>query len=377
LTILNITCRVTPTSAPCGELGRKISSKGAATAEKSSFKKEHRFMTTKNFVCALLLSLALAAVQPAHSQSGRISQTNRRDILGLTGMPGSLRARPSKVTQNAKSISDPVALGLATAKVYKYSTVDFPGAALSGAFDANALTAVGFFVTDPTNTTSKDTAFTFNGGVYRIVAVPGATTSFLAGINTAGQMVGGYIDASGTVHSFLDNAGVITAFDPPGSSGSEAFTISDSGQIVGSYADASGNLHGYVDNAGVFTTIDYPGAVATNATAGNSAGDIVGLWEDASSDVHGFLFSGGTYISLDFPLAINTQPQGINDSREIAGGYVDAANVLHGFIYSDSAYARVDVPGAKSTILIRIKNTGAITGEFTDALDETHGLRGR
>ena len=330
-------------------------------------------MTTKNFVCALLLSLSLAATHPAHSQVGRIS--SRRDILGRTGMPGSLQMRSSKVTQSAKAVPDPVALGLASAKVYKYATVDYPGAALSGAFDTNAATAVGFFVNDPTNLLSTDTAFTFNG-VYRIVAVPGATTSFLAGINTSGQMVGGYIDASSTVHSFLDSAGLITSFDPPGSTGSEAFTISDSGQIVGSYADASGVLHGYVDNAGVFTTIDYPGAIATNATAGNLAGDIVGLWEDASSNIHGFLFSGGTYTSLDFPLAINTQPQGINDAGEIAGGYFDAANVLHGFIYSDSAYSRVDVPGAKSTILIRIKNSGAITGEFTDALDETHGLRG-
>ena len=325
-------------------------------------------MNTKFSLATVLLCILLAAIQPSYSQSGQDFQRNRRSTLAVMGLPGTLVAPPKKMFKSDSLIADPVALGLATAKVYKYATADYPGAALSGVFDTNASTAVGFLVNDPTSSTSPYLPFTLNAGVYRILSVPNSAQSFLQGINTAGQMVGAYFDLSGNVHGFLTDGTTFTTLDYPGSIATEPTGINDSGQIVGDYADASSNPHGFLYSSGVFTSIDISGSTGTNVEGNNSAGDVVGLWKDSASNLHSFLMHSGAITSLDFPLATFTEPFGINDSGEVAGTYDDAAGVSHGFIYSDGAFSRVDVAGAAATVLTRIKNSGAITGEFTDAL---------
>ena len=58
---------------------------------------------------------------------------------------------------------------------------------------------------------------------------------------------------------------------PPGLSTTYAYGINDSGQIVGYFVDASGS-HGFVDTGGTFTTL--PGI----ATGINNSGQIVGTF---------------------------------------------------------------------------------------------------
>ncbi len=77
---------------------------------------------------------------------------------------------------------DAVARGLADAKVYAFASVDYPGAAESLVFDTDGTTAVGAFAFDP-GSNSPLTAFTFIGGIYQILTVPGSTFSIATGIN--------------------------------------------------------------------------------------------------------------------------------------------------------------------------------------------------
>jgi uncharacterized membrane protein len=48
------------------------------------------------------------------------------------------------------------------------------------------------------------------------------------------------------IHGFLLDKGAFTMIDPPGSTFTEAIGINAAGQIVGDYMDASGTLHGFV-----------------------------------------------------------------------------------------------------------------------------------
>jgi len=328
-------------------------------------------MNMTSRTCFVLLALTLAAFQPAFSQSASITNGPQRGLVlnELLSHRGS-RA-PARV--QGKPAPDPVAMGLAKAKVYKFSTADYPGADFSEVFDTNGATSVGVFMFN--SSSLLITPFTVKGNVYQILDVPGSQQSSAMAINSSGLIGGLYIDLSSAEHGFVDNAGTFTNIDFPGAFVTEVLDISDAGVIVGDYTDATG-ADGYVDNGGVFTPIDFPGAVSSSATGINSNGDIVGIWADGSH-FHSFILSGGVFTSLDFPFAAGTSAFGINDSGEISGSFEDATFLFHGFVYSHGAWSQVDVAGARATELFRITNSGAVTGWAIDDLFESHGIRGR
>jgi len=214
-------------------------------------------------VVSLLLALSLAAVEPAFSQTHKQGQPlTARNLISLLKGSGTASAGPAT--------SEGVAKGLAKTKIYQFASADYPGATYSTIFDRNVSTAVGTF-----EFSSLDQAFTLKGQTYAILTVPGSIASLIGGINTSGEMVGGYGDLSNNVHAFIDNAGVFTTFDFPGGSGTIALEINDSGEIVGQYDDAASNLHGFLNNGGIFTQIDFPGTTAgTSASGINSSGEI-------------------------------------------------------------------------------------------------------
>jgi uncharacterized membrane protein len=309
------------------------------------------------------------------SELAAVQSPDRPRRAVLRGLPD-LRFAPTAVRRAAVAAPDGVALALAAAKVYTFASVDYPGAAVSLVFDSDDTTAVGAFVFDPGSATSPATAFTFTGGAYQILSVPGSTASIATGTNGGGLIVGVYEDLGGVLRGFVNNGGIFSTVDFPGATGTQAIGVNDAGQIVGNYFDAGSTEHGFVSSGGVFTAIDYPGATATAAAGINAAGDIVGVWSDAAGS-HGFVLRGGVFTPINFPLATSTSAFGIDDTGEIAGFYSDAAGNTHGFIYASGAFSTVDVAGARGTLLTRIKNDGLITGVFSDALTARHGLIGQ
>jgi hypothetical protein len=178
---------------------------------------------------------------------------------------------------------DVVALVLASAKVYKFLSVDYPGAAQSEIWDFNHGAAVGMFVFDPgaggaigtgdANPGAADanpigtgdanpgdagggtslslppspkTAFTFQGDfVCRILTVPNATESFATGIDAEGRIVGWYVGLNGVRRGFVKDGNTFNEFG----SATQVLGVSDNGRIVGSMVDTSGREHGFVGHA--------------------------------------------------------------------------------------------------------------------------------
>ena len=89
--------------------------------------------------------------------------------------------------------------------------------------------------------------------------------------------MGSYI-AGGPNHGFLLETGTFITIDPPGSTSTQALGINTSGEIVGTFGDASGGFHGFLISNGTFTTIDVPGATVTQALGINTSGEIVGTY---------------------------------------------------------------------------------------------------
>jgi probable HAF family extracellular repeat protein len=112
------------------------------------------------------------------------------------------------------------------------------------------------------------------------IDVPGATDTTASGINERGQIVGVYRDAGGVdcpttgvgCHGFLLDEGAFTPIDVPGTAGTQAGAINRRGQIVGFFIDTTGTFHGFLLDQGTFTRIDVPGATATLATEINDRG---------------------------------------------------------------------------------------------------------
>ena len=92
---------------------------------------------------------------------------------GRAVLQGLLDLRPTPGLEVAAfPVEDAVARGLAVAQVYAFASVDYPGAAGSLVFDSDGTTAIGAFDFDPS--IDRTTAFTFAGGVYQILTVPGS-----------------------------------------------------------------------------------------------------------------------------------------------------------------------------------------------------------
>jgi probable HAF family extracellular repeat protein len=191
-----------------------------------------------------------------------------------------------------------------------------------------------------------------------------------SGINSSGQIVGGYHDV-GSVHGFLLDQGSYTTLDMPGATYTEANGINDSGLIVGSYYDSAG-YHGFLLEQGNYSSLDVPGSFSTSARGINASGQVVGYYADAAG-THGFLFDQASYVALDVPGFAYTQALGINDSGLIVGFYYDAAGG-HGFLLQQGTYTTLDVPGASRTYGSGINDAGQIVGFYLDAAFTYHGF---
>src|SRR5262245_17236474 len=170
--------------------------------------------------------------------------------------------------------------------------------------------------------------------------------TFAHGLNGMGQIVGTYtaVDTGGSsdLHGFFLSSFTYSTIDDPFGVFNQAWRINDAGQIVGSYVNASGT-HGYLYSGGTYTRVDDPFATSgTNALGINDLGQIVGSYFNASGS-HGFLYSGGTYTRVDDPFGISTVAYDINNAGQIAGAVTDANHHEHGFL-CNGTYTTLDDP---------------------------------
>jgi probable HAF family extracellular repeat protein len=159
----------------------------------------------------------------------------------------------------------------------------------------------------------------------------------------------------GTASSFGQFS--FASIDVPNSMATWASGIGPAGQIVGGYMDASGREHGYLYEDGTFTTIDVPGSLVglpalttleTEVNGINPRGDMVGDYfappgaPDAPGCTvafapacrKGFLYSRGEFSSVLVPPHVGSVPSAITPDGTIYGCLHDQTfgNEMIGFI---------------------------------------------
>jgi RHS repeat-associated protein len=228
------------------------------------------------------------------------------------------------------------------------------------------------------------------GYSFSTIDFPGATSTFLNGINNNGQMVGAQRDENGVRHSVLADTDAFNTFDPPGFTNtafpgiSEASGINDTGEIVGDVInnDNAGS-QAYITSGNAFSLYSHPDADPSNGTAFigiNNAGVRVGAFNDTGDTPHGIVQVGDATTLLeetvDVPANAGTFIFDINNRGQMVGGYFDPIlDIQHGFLTDGNTFTTIDFPGSSTTWLNGINDLGQMVGAyFDDATQAWHGF---
>jgi probable HAF family extracellular repeat protein len=175
-------------------------------------------------------------------------------------------------------------------------------------------------------------AFLYSGGIMiDLGTLPGYSSSFAAGINAAGQVVG-YSDTNFSIsyHAFLYSGGIMTDLGTLGGPFSFAGGINDAGQIVG-YSATAGNPNAFP-------------------------------WCSPACNYDAFLYSGGIMTDLNSLLPANSGWQlefatAINNSGQIAGtGFINGQQ--HAYLLDTASTPEptsLALLGAGAALLILIR----------------------
>jgi probable HAF family extracellular repeat protein len=220
---------------------------------------------------------------------------------------------------------------------------------------------------------------------------PKAVSTWLFGINDAGQIVGYYTDADGGVHAFLRTVDdeQVTDFDHPDAGNvTAAFTINNAGEIVGLYYDAETRgvapgegpvpergVRGYLRSADgeKFINLEHPDGDGNVIGFGsNDAGQLAGTYfttdETGAVRMHGAVWSaeGQPETTFNHPEGVGgTLANDINDARQLCGQYIDAEQVARAYVWSigtDSFSDITDLANEGGTCGNALNERGEVTG---------------
>jgi uncharacterized membrane protein len=251
-------------------------------------------------------------------------------------------------------------------------------------------------------------------GTYTQLDVPGSLETWIFGINTAGDMVGQYVDTGNKSHGFLLSGGVYTTIDYPGAASTSANGINDVGQIVGSTIDTgfrydvptqtftevrfpgnglftvpfkinnAGTIVGWVHNfsesvflgfsltSKTYRKILPQGYTKSSVSGINSPGEIVGGASSGSQFLN-FLLVNGKFRKIQLPPGA-VSALGINDTRAVVGSYIARSGNTQGFLLQTGAFQPLVFPGSGFTISWAINNSGEVVGQFKGENNLTHGF---
>jgi hypothetical protein len=163
--------------------------------------------------------------------------------------------------------------------------------------------------------------------------VSGTLDTIPLGINNVGDFVGTEIFSDGTQPAFLSLGGIVTTFAVPGATATLAYQLNKGAEIIGYYVDSSGSTHGYTRDhkANLTFPIDVAGSTGTLLLGNNDSNWGVGRYTDASGATHGLFFiTTDDILTFDYPGSTFTSLNGINKGGFVCGYYLDTAGIAHG-----------------------------------------------
>ena len=241
----------------------------------------------------------------------------------------------------------------------------------------------------PNSTTGVPTTDPFfigeDGKMEDISNTFGGTTSYLAGLNSRGQLAGTLtLPGDVTYHPFLWNQGMTTDLGTFGADCGEASAINDAGEVAG-WACSSTAIFAFLWKNGTLMnlgTVDGDDCSVGNAT--NSRGDVVGESSPSCFDLapeEAFLWqSGGPAVDLNALIQPGTGLilQGgfsINDRGEIAGDSLASNGDHHAFLAIPCDENHPGVESCNYSLVDATPQKQASARHSTPASSDSNGAR--
>lgn len=224
------------------------------------------------------------------------------------------------------------------------------------------------------------------------------------GINAAGDVVGGFVDAEGKQHGYVLSRGKFMKFDVPGKLANvDGFLptlvrgIDSAGDLVGDYRapvnpdlpedsplycpyKSPACIKGFLYSHGKFSTVVFPGHPGAVAQRITPDGNIYGCLHDFDTEASMFgatwkkdgatsLEAGGGELndptaSVPFSMNNGATP----DGHTVVGYWVDTeSGNEHGYVVHNGIFQSYDVPSALATDIWDINAGGTFVGVYLSA----------
>jgi probable HAF family extracellular repeat protein len=207
------------------------------------------------------------------------------------------------------------------------------------------------------------------------VAVAGALETDSYAVNNKMAIAGDYVDSAGVQHGMILKGKTLTKFDgPSGSTSIAAYGINTAGVVVGWYLDTTGTPRAFSYAKGKFTTVAFPGAVNTEANGINDSGWIDGSYADTAGVTHGFYWDTKKYHSIDVAGAALTTAWSINNNKLMTVFAINSSGTYDGYLYDGTKFTLMDVPGATSSVIHGINNKQDLNYTIFDSSGNRHGV---
>lgn len=290
-------------------------------------------MKATNVAVPLLSMLVAVAVGQTTFKSTNAQALEKGSVVSFD-VPGSVNTQATAITPSGDIVgrytsADGAQHGFLLSEG-EFRPVDFPSATFT---DVTGINPRGEIVGGYIGDVGNEHGFLLTRGKFTTIDYPNSEFTIAFGIGATGKIVGIWGDSAGTLHGFLFRSGNFSSLDLPGATGSLPAMIS-AGRIVGGYLNGTGT-HGFLLDHHTFQTIDCPGSTFTFLSGVDPQGRMVGGYGSVDGNGHGALVIGGNCISVDFPGATSTYANGINPQGDIVGRYTGADGIVHGYLLRD------------------------------------------
>jgi len=210
------------------------------------------------------------------------------------------------------------------------------------------------------------------------VKVTGALETDAYAINNKSAIAGDYVDSASVQHGMILKGKTLTTFDgPSGSSSIAAYGINTAGLVVGWYLDSTGTPQSFAYAKGKFSPVAFPGAAYTEANGVNDPGWIVGQFFDTAGVAHGFYWDTKKYHQVDIPGASWTSVWAINNNKLMTAYDLNTSSgyPIDGYTYDGTTWTKVDPPNSSGGVAIHgINNKGDLNFTIFDSSLNRHGV---
>jgi probable HAF family extracellular repeat protein len=208
-----------------------------------------------------------------------------------------------------------------------YKTLAIPGCPVSLVTGINSR---GVMVGSCYPGSGLELGFTYDGKTTVTFGFPGESV-WPSAINDAGQIVGYYDDANSST-AFLYQNGAFTTLAYPGALATQPTGINSAGDIVGGWVDSAKIARAFLLKDGIYANVNYPFAAQTFLYGINDSDDMVGWAFDVPDfGTFSFVCVGGAFYQEDIT-AGSLYLYAIANNGDVAGAVYDLLGNAHGVI---------------------------------------------